>query len=80
MSIRGDKLFHQFKQKIENTKEKTLQEIQSDINKGKLNSRIPFYYVKNTTNEVFSLSYILDMGEFSDQEMALAVEYLEYLE
>ena len=33
--LRGDKLFHQFKQKIENTKEKTLQEIQSDINKGK---------------------------------------------
>jgi len=50
-----------------------------DINESKLNSGIPFYHVKNTTNEVFSLSYILDMGEFSDQEMALAVEYLEYL-
>ena len=51
----------------------------SDINESQLNSGIPFYYVNNTTNEVFSLSYILDMGEFSDQEMALAVEYLQYL-
>ena len=50
-----------------------------DIQENTLNSGIPFYYVKNTTNEIFSLDYILDMGEFSDQEMALAVEYLEYL-
>ena len=50
-----------------------------DIKENKLQSGIPFYYVENTTNEIFSLSYILDMGSFSDQEMALAVEYLEYL-
>jgi len=49
------------------------------INQGKLTENIPFYYVKNTTNEVFSLSYILDMGSYSDKEMALAVNYLEYL-
>ena len=50
-----------------------------DIQENTLNSGIPFYYVKNITNEIFSLDYILDMGAFSDQEMALAVEYLEYL-
>lgn len=50
-----------------------------DIKENKLQFGIPFYYVENTTNEIFSLSYILDMGSFSDQEMALAVEYLEYL-
>jgi len=50
-----------------------------DIKENTLNSGIPFYYVKNTTNEIFSLEYILDMGAFSDQELALAVEYLEYL-
>ena len=50
-----------------------------DIKKSKLISGIPFYYVENMTNDIFSLSYILDMGEFSDQELALAVEYLEYL-
>ena len=37
------------------------------------------FYVKNTTNEIFSLSYILDMGNFSDKELALAINYLEYL-
>ena len=50
-----------------------------DIVKSKLNNDIPFYYVKNTTNETFSLSYILDMGSYSDKEMALAVKYLQYL-
>jgi predicted Zn-dependent peptidase len=51
----------------------------SEIKKEKLSSGIPLYYVSNTTNEIFSLNYILDMGSFSDKEMALAVEYLEYL-
>jgi zinc protease len=50
-----------------------------DIKKDKLASGIPLYYVENTTNETFSLNYILDMGSYSDKEMALAVEYLEYL-
>ena len=51
----------------------------NDIKKDKLKNGIPLYYVNNTTNETFSLNYILDMGSFSDKEMALAVEYLEYL-
>ncbi|MBL4592949.1 MAG: insulinase family protein [Flavobacteriales bacterium] len=51
----------------------------TDIKEEKLNSGIPLYYVKNTTNETFSLNYILDMGSYSDKEMALAVEYLDYL-
>lgn len=51
----------------------------AEIKEDKLNSNIPLYYVKNTTNETFSLNYILDMGSYSDKEMALAVEYLEYL-
>jgi len=51
----------------------------SEIKHEKLNSGVSLYYVKNTTNETFSLNYILDMGSYSDKEMALAVEYLEYL-
>ena len=50
-----------------------------DIKEDKLASGVPLYYVENTTNKTFSLNYILDMGSFSDKEMALAVEYLEYL-
>lgn len=51
----------------------------STIKQLKLESGIPFYYVKNTSNQTFSLQYILDMGSFSDKEMALAVNYLEFL-
>ena len=52
----------------------------AEITENELNSGIPLYYVENTTNETFSLNYILDMGSYSDKEMALAVKYLEYLE
>ena len=50
-----------------------------DIQSFSLNNSIPGYYVKNTTNQVFSLSYIFEMGKWSDLELALAIEYLEYL-
>ena len=44
-----------------------------------LESGVKLYHVENTNNETFSLNYILEMGAFSDKEMAMAVEYLEYL-
>ena len=40
---------------------------------------LPFSYIKNTTNELFSLSYIFDMGSDHSKELALAVSYLPYL-
>ena len=42
-------------------------------------SGVKLYHVENKSNETFSLNYILEMGAFSDKEMAMAVEYLEYL-
>lgn len=51
----------------------------NDIKLDSLDSGINLYYVENKNNETFSLNYILDMGSFSDKEMAMAVEYLEYL-
>ncbi len=54
-------------------------EYKSEIKESNLSSGVPLYYVENTTNETFSLNYILDMGSYSDKEMALAVDYLEYL-
>lgn len=51
----------------------------ANVKQEKLTSGIPFYYVKNTSNQTFSLEFILDMGSFSDKEMALAVNYLEFL-
>ena len=44
-----------------------------------LESGVKLYHVENKSNETFSLNYILEMGAFSDKEMAMAVEYLEYL-
>ena len=44
-----------------------------------LKSGVKLYHVENKSNETFSLNYILEMGAFSDKEMAIAVEYLEYL-
>lgn len=54
-------------------------DFKATVKEDKLTSGIPFYYVKNTKNQVFTLNYILDMGSYSDKEMALAVDYLEYL-
>ena len=44
-----------------------------------LKSGVKLYHVENKSNETFSLNYILEMGAYSDKEMAMAVEYLEYL-
>ena len=41
--------------------------------------KLKFSAVKNPSNELFSLNYILDMGKNSDLEMALAIEYLPFL-
>ncbi len=54
-------------------------EYEKDVKKSELNNKVPFYYVENTTNDLFRLNYILDMGRFSDKELTLAVKYLEYL-
>ena len=44
-----------------------------------LDNGIPFSYIENTTNQVFNLFYILDMGSNNDKELAVAVKYLPYL-
>ncbi len=36
-------------------------------------------YIKNKTNELFSLSYIIDMGKNHMKELPIAVNYLQYL-
>lgn len=49
------------------------------ISDEKLASGITLSYIPNKTNELFSLSYILDMGRDHDPLLALAVDYLPYL-
>lgn len=49
------------------------------INTGSLANNIPFSSIKNETNELFSMYYILDMGTDNDKKLGMAVKYLEFL-
>lgn len=49
------------------------------INTDKMSNGLEFSSIKNENNDLFSLFYILDMGQDNDKELALAVEYLPYL-
>ncbi len=51
----------------------------TDIQRGKLNGKLPVYSVQNKDNQLFSLYYILDIGSRHDKKMAMAVSYLKYL-
>jgi len=44
-----------------------------------LNGAVPLAVVKNPSNDLFSLRYILEMGTNHDRELGIAVQYLEYL-
>jgi zinc protease len=51
---------------------------EKDIFHGKV-AGLTFNAIKNTSNELFTLQYIFDMGKNHDLEMALAIEYLPFL-
>ena len=40
---------------------------------------IPVLYKQNTSNDLFQLTYLFDMGNNQDKALGLAAEYLEYL-
>ncbi len=50
-----------------------------DIEKGKLSSGVPVHYVKNNENTLFTMYYLLDIGEIHDRKLAFAIEYLPFL-
>ena len=54
-------------------------DFKNDIQTGKLSSGVEINYIKNETNELFNLQYIIDMGKNHDLELPLAVNYLPYL-
>lgn len=53
-------------------------DFETSIEKDKVNG-YDISYVQNKNNELFSLSYIFDMGSDHSKEMALAVSYLPFL-
>ena len=44
-----------------------------------LRGGVPLAVVRNPTNDLFSLRYIVDMGTDNDRELGVAVKYLPYL-
>jgi zinc protease len=49
------------------------------IKEEKLNGNVSFDYIQNTTNDLFSLNYVTEIGSNHDPKLALAVKYLPYL-
>ncbi len=41
--------------------------------------KVPVNYIKNTTNEIFSLYYIFDIGKKHDKKIPIAVNYMKFL-
>ncbi len=50
-----------------------------DINHHKVGKNIPMLYQKNDENSLFTLYYVLEMGNNHDPLLSLAISYLEYL-
>lgn len=54
-------------------------DFQKEIKSEELKKGMEFFYLKNNSNDLFELNYIVDMGKNNDKELALAVDYLPYL-
>jgi zinc protease len=70
--------FLEFEQLTSEPVEPRFLDFEKDIAFSNVNN-IPFAYVKNENNQLFSLYYIFDMGSDNSKELALAVKYLPYL-
>lgn len=53
-------------------------DFERDITRSKIGN-IPFYYIKNEDNALFSLYYVLDMGKFNDLKLPMAINLLKFL-
>ena len=49
------------------------------IQDSKLKNKVEFSSIKNSTNDLFQLYYILDMGRDNDPMLSMAVDYLPFL-
>ncbi|MDD2595091.1 MAG: insulinase family protein [Bacteroidales bacterium] len=50
-----------------------------DMSKLTAKSNIPVLYKKNTTNDLFELTYVYDFGRNEDKTLSTAASYLDYL-
>ena len=54
-------------------------DFKKEITTDQLNSGIDISYIKNKSNELFTLQYIIDMGKNHNLRLPLAIDYLPYL-
>jgi predicted Zn-dependent peptidase len=54
-------------------------DFEKEITKEDFRDGVEYFYMKNPTNELFSLNYIIDMGKNHDLNLPIAVNYLPYL-
>lgn len=47
--------------------------------KNEMLGQVPFSHIKNTTNDIFTMYYIVDMGTDNDKKIGLAIKYLPFL-
>jgi len=73
----------EFYKKFSNMKAPALQPVfvdfKKEISTSKTASGLEFNYIKNKTNELFYLYYIIDMGKSNNIKLPLAVNYLPFL-
>jgi len=51
----------------------------ADIEAGEMKNGIVVRSIENTTNQLFTLYYVFDMGENHDRDLAMAINYLPFL-
>lgn len=49
------------------------------ISEAQLGNQVQFDYIRNTTNELFDLNYLSEIGSNHNPKLALAIKYLPYL-
>jgi zinc protease len=73
----------EFYKKFSDIKSPSLQPVfvdfKKEISTSKTASGLEFNYIKNQTNELFYLYYIIDMGKSNNIKLPLAVNYLPFL-
>ncbi len=72
-----------FVKKIEGIKVADIQPVfidfQKDINSVNAQNNVKVYYTKNNENELFNLSYVMNIGSYQDRYLNTAADYIEYL-
>ncbi|HEY3250955.1 MAG TPA: insulinase family protein, partial [Ignavibacteria bacterium] len=51
----------------------------TDLNESKIKNDIPLYYKQNEENELFSLNFVIDYGNYHNKKLPLATDYISYL-